>query len=592
MSRLLATLLLACAVAGVVVRQGSALPLPPRSETMPVAFADYRDFLYLARDRPVLLRLHVHLAGRPYYAAWDDYLKTFFDYFDRDRDGVLNRAEAERLPNVSYLVNQLQGVIGFPYQGQTVKLAEVDTNRDGKVTREEFRGLYRSPNLGGLRVSLNSNQARAEGVTGTLFDRLDTNKDGKLSAGEFARAPEALRRLDLDADEMLTQEELRTQAGNRYITKDAPGVQRKQAIAGLIELPGPVPPGPGILVDAEALRQIVSRYDKNRDGKLTRAEIGLDETAFNKLDANHDGRLDISELINFFRGEPDLEFLARPGKLTPNEGPLGSLLREAGKGLGMADMLPRRAEVFNPAKRAMPLASTVRQEGAETLHFTLADTSFAMFVAETDQSRMQNSRGFYLQRFRQADTANKGVIDLKQAMQVDFVAELFPLADRNGDGKLTRKELTDFIDMQAGGASASVMLSVSDQGHSLFALLDADGDGRLSLRELRTGWTRLGPLARDRAGFAREDIPRHVEVALGQGQAASRNNMARRTENSAGPLWFRKMDRNNDGDLSPNEFLGPEEEFRRLDADGDGLISAAEAQADDARRQKDGAKRR
>jgi len=44
------------------------------------------------------------------------------------------------------------------------------------------------------------------------------------------------------------------------------------------------------------------------------------------------------------------------------------------------------------------------------------------------------------------------------------------------------------------------------------------------------------------------------------------------------PAWFRRMDRNADGDVSPREFLGPLEEFRRLDADHDGLIDPKEAE--------------
>jgi Ca2+-binding EF-hand superfamily protein len=48
-------------------------------------------------------------------------------------------------------------------------------------------------------------------------------------------------------------------------------------------------------------------------------------------------------------------------------------------------------------------------------------------------------------------------------------------------------------------------------------------------------------------------------------------------DRSRGPLWFRKMDRNADGDVSQTEFLGTMEQFRRLDADGDGLIDANEA---------------
>ncbi|MBX9582607.1 MAG: EF-hand domain-containing protein, partial [Gemmataceae bacterium] len=43
------------------------------------------------------------------------------------------------------------------------------------------------------------------------------------------------------------------------------------------------------------------------------------------------------------------------------------------------------------------------------------------------------------------------------------------------------------------------------------------------------------------------------------------------------PDWFTKMDRNGDGDISRREFLGPLSLFRRLDADGDGLITPDEA---------------
>jgi hypothetical protein len=39
------------------------------------------------------------------------------------------------------------------------------------------------------------------------------------------------------------------------------------------------------------------------------------------------------------------------------------------------------------------------------------------------------------------------------------------------------------------------------------------------------------------------------------------------------------MDRNGDGDVSLREFLGPLELFRKLDRDGDGLISPDEARA-------------
>ena len=44
-----------------------------------------------------------------------------------------------------------------------------------------------------------------------------------------------------------------------------------------------------------------------------------------------------------------------------------------------------------------------------------------------------------------------------------------------------------------------------------------------------------------------------------------------------GPAWFQKMDRNGDGYVSHREFLGPLENLRLLDRDGDGLLSPDEA---------------
>ena len=46
------------------------------------------------------------------------------------------------------------------------------------------------------------------------------------------------------------------------------------------------------------------------------------------------------------------------------------------------------------------------------------------------------------------------------------------------------------------------------------------------------------------------------------------------------------MDRNADGDVSRREFLGTDEDFKRLDLDGDGLISVEEAERAERQRRK------
>ena len=93
-----------------------------------------------------------------------------------------------------------------------------------------------------------------------------------------------------------------------------------------------------------------------------------------------------------------------------------------------------------------------------------------------------------------------------------------------------------------------------------------------------------------------DEIPRQILLTVSQGQSTGgfgrqvpavvvRGPVANPGVAPAtvkGPLWFRKMDRNNDGDVSRREFLGSLEDFRRIDVDGDGLIDQSEADAADA----------
>jgi Ca2+-binding EF-hand superfamily protein len=347
-------------------------------------------------------------------------------------------------------------------------------------------------------------------------------------------------------------------------------------------------------------RQVLTRYDRNKDGRLTRAESGLDEATFKALDANKDGKLDAKELAGFFRRDADLELVGHMGKLsTKTDTRVTALLRDIGRKIGVTGPSagPNRTEVFNPTNRPMALAGATRRINGDTLALTFGDTGIEVATSGGGQ----NFRGFgqfFMQQFKMADTTKKGVIDRKQAMMTDFLDQIFLLADGDADGKLTEKELTAYLAMQGEGANCFTTLSIQDQGRSLFELFDADHDSRLSVRELRTAWSRLAPLARGGA-LATLDVPRRIQVSVGQGQAGFRGRVVARAPGMAAgprrsgkpaPLWFQKMDRNNDGDLSPREFLGTEEDFRKLDADGDGLISAEEARQADARLAREAAK--
>ena len=108
----------------------------------------------------------------------------------------------------------------------------------------------------------------------------------------------------------------------------------------------------------------------------------------------------------------------------------------------------------------------------------------------------------------------------------------------------------------------------------LLAELDRDGDGMISRIEIPRVFS--------------GDVPH----GAGGGAAAIRQLPDRphswrshpNREGPRGPEWFRKMDRNGDGDVSRREFLGTDAQFREIDTDGDGLISVEEAEAFDKKR--------
>jgi Ca2+-binding EF-hand superfamily protein len=179
--------------------------------------------------------------------------------------------------------------------------------------------------------------------------------------------------------------------------------------------------------------------------------------------------------------------------------------------------------------------------------------------------------------------------------------DLFKVMDRNGDGKLFAKEMLDYLEevskFQTLAAGSCGTLTMSEQGRGLFALIDTDGDGRLSVREMRNAVRLIEQLDRDGDGqISRHEVPRNYQLALNRGSTAQSpfgNNQGlvflangmRGTPTPprppCGPRWFRKMDRNRDGDVSRRELLGTHEEFRRIDTDGHGLISVEEAERAD-----------
>jgi Ca2+-binding EF-hand superfamily protein len=335
--------------------------------------------------------------------------------------------------------------------------------------------------------------------------------------------------------------------------------------------------------DPALAKAILARYARKGQKTLDARALGFAQERFALLDRDGNGQLDQEELARLGPLTPDLELTVRLGKRGGKQ-PVVEVHRAR----------PGLAARFTTTPEGVTLelgtvALELRGPGAQ------ANMRFAIdFKAQ------------YTTQFRMADRDNNGYLDKAEAEKSPFFRNLFAVMDRDGDGMLFEKEMLAYVGRVDGlrtRASAScVSLVVTDQGKGLFEMIDGDGDGRLSVRELRRLAELVKKLDLDGDGtLARTEVPRRYKGAFERGPVGGGGGRfaivlangfeaaPRPPARSVGPLWFRKMDRNRDGDVSRREFLGTEEDFKAVDTDGDGLISAAEAERyDQARRKKAG----
>ena len=270
----------------------TAADAPPRNAD-PGGGDDVQDLLYLAEGRPYVFRLHLFLDGKPYRALWEEQVLKVFHYLDRDGDGVLSKEEVALAPTARQMGQMFRGV---PYGAAAFndggQFAEMDADRDGKVTAAEFLAYYRRTDGGPAQlVGTSGRGAGANALTETLFKVLDVDKDGKLSKKELMDAEPSWQ---VRPERRRDHHHARTDTGcrpQRHVRRHDAGSASPARVGPRLGLGaraarGRPPPRRGA---AQARQGRAGPLRQGQERQAQSGQIGLPKEVFDRYNADKDG---------------------------------------------------------------------------------------------------------------------------------------------------------------------------------------------------------------------------------------------------------------------------------------------------------------
>lgn len=509
----------------------------------PNAHADQaRDALLLLDHGPLHLRLRVQVSRTPLKALREAYVDRLVGALDTNGDGKVSAAEAEASPLRSARSRRASTFL------KTLDAGRIVTRRE--IAQDVER-------IGGEVVVYRQSTVSSDNDL-EVFKFLDGDQSGFLESAEMLAAPEKILERDLDQDECVSFQEFLPPVPPEE--RPAPGLRARNA-----EQNRPAIMTADMLRDLREpllAQRMMKQYDRNGDGSLAASELGWNEQRLKLLDRNSDGKLNLNELRDLTLTPVDLDLQVDLAGLD-----------DGGRSLEIVSTTGRQID-----DRRRP----------DVLRVAFPQAVLTLFFRKIDPIRSSIDRA--RQGFNQIDVDGNGYIDAEETkMLVRFQAELFQALDADGDGKIFGEELDRYVLARAEPAATTARVNLYDTGRGFFETLDRNGDGRLSMRERLLATASLQSLAgRNRDQLGPDDPARHFHLEFVRGsfalfgpadqmQAPTSPSFEQRTP--VGPVWFQRMDRNNDGDLTWQEFLGPRAMFLQLDRDRDGLIDPQEASA-------------
>jgi Ca2+-binding EF-hand superfamily protein len=466
-------------------------------------------------------------------------------------------------------------------------LRNADKDGDKRLSKEEFQaGLKpdetpRQPLAGGQPFG--GGPQAAAGELRAFFDRLDRDKDGKLSKEELPVPLQAsFDRLDANSDGSVSFEEY---SNGRQFGKR----------------PGAAQPDP-----KENFRQL----DRDGDGKLTKDEAGLG-FPWNWVDVNGDGVLTQEEYLWRVARQPPAGSIETPSEASARWATELFAYSDANKD-GRVTTDEAQGKIGNFARILQAL-----NPGGD---FVAKEQFIRYFTPPSGSSSPAGRPGA-------AMLADRGQLEA-----------LFDRTDSNSDGKLTKDEIPEerpgmrAVLERSGGDSLAKeqfvrgMMALAQQAGGqpprpeaapprrpdgppgappvgglpggLFAALDTDKDGQLSTAEIVAAGTTLMKFDRNGDGkLTPEEIfgpgagPPPARPADGAPPSARPGEPRPGVGRPGGGFSLEAFDKDKDGKISKEEAPDRlKERFEQVDSNSDGFIDQAEFRQMTERMQKAGGK--
>lgn len=516
---------------------------------------DRATLVILAPGGPILANLHISVAKLPYRTWVGRYLAT---QMDMNKDNRLDKTELRLLTDN---IRQLAGITGpddvlksmssDPF-AKDVSAPEVSARDFAEWLRQRLPKTF----------ELIAQPQTADDAV-RLASLIDTDYDGKISEAELQAIFRTLRFRDLDNDETFSVSELLPYRDPRSQNSPiAPDVENLPFFHVTDDESGTL-----------AANRIIQRY-------------------------GHDGRVSSTVLR---QGSPRDE---SDEPLDSNQ--VRAILAAPVFHVLMNVRLSDKANTSDLDVTIFPVAEPfcrLNKDRIGEISLVVDGLPLKVIARGGGANNRVATRGFLGQNFSMLDGDRNQYLDENEfagitgALQQAGVKGSFADVDQNGDSMVTRDELFSYAQRDQMASASRIEVTVRQDGKTLFGLLDANQDRRLSAREVRSGTSVLKKYDLNSDGFfAETELGTEYVLTLGLGRSELRRSSGMTQmmnpgglgqgdallpglSGLSGPEWFRRMDRNQDGDVSPREFLGSPEHFRLIDSNQDQLISADEANA-------------